>query len=507
MRMSSEPENDNNNFVSNEVSLNLSPERKPVLETFSTWFSTRYLVVLALLILLSVLYVVVFTLPKNVGLPQQVNTEDFVKEALKKPIDVSPWQEAQLAKNRKSAQDILSKVMNKQKLLEDKKVKTWAKEDFLEAISIAESGDVHYRLQEFDQALKSYQLTLKQLASIEARSENTFQQYYQAGIIALTESNQQQAISKLTVALNIKPDDEQAHIALQRGEVLQDVIKLVDEGTVLIAEQKLDAAKNSFLQAEKVDERSELVKQQLILVNDAIVERNYSSAMSQGYMFLNKQKYPQALQAFNRAQKVKPKIIDPQKAITETKNKQKQAIITLQTQQAITDEGDEKWSEAVALYQQILALDKTLMSARIGLIRSQSRQKLDTELKNIINQPQRLTNRGVYVQAINTLKDAKQIKQPEPRLNQQIANISSILQQLTIPIALYITSDNQTKITLHRVGELGNFTNKELQLKPGEYTFLGSREGYRDVRHQVTIMPNSSQHTIEISCIEKVSNG
>ena len=147
------------------------------------------------------------------------------------------------------------------------------------------------------------------------------------------------------------------------------------------------------------------------------------------------------------------------------------------------------------------------MSARIGLIRTQSRDKLDSELNNIINQPQRLTNSCVYLQATQTLKDAKQIKNKEAKLNQQITNISRLLQQLTIPIPLFITSDNQTQVTLNRFGELGNFTNKELQLKPGEYTFVGSRNGYRDVRHKVTIMPNSPQHTIEISCREKVSNG
>ena len=178
--MSKKPENDNKCFVSNDVSLNLSPERKPVVAVLSSWLSKRYLVVIALLILLSVLYIVVFTLPKNVQLPQQVNTEDFIKEEMKKPIDVSPWQEAQLAKNRKSAQDILSKVLKKQKILEDKQVKIWAKEDFLDAISVAESGDVHYRLQEFEQALNNYQLTLKQLQLIEDRLERTFNQYYQS---------------------------------------------------------------------------------------------------------------------------------------------------------------------------------------------------------------------------------------------------------------------------------------------------------------------------------------
>ncbi|NQZ81327.1 MAG: hypothetical protein HRT52_09970 [Colwellia sp.] len=505
--MSKKPENDNKCFVSNDVSLNLSPERKPVVAVLSSWLSKRYLVVIALLILLSVLYIVVFTLPKNVQLPQQVNTEDFIKEEMKKPINVSPWQEAQLAKNRKSAQDILSKVLKKQKILEDKQVKIWAKEDFLDAISVAESGDVHYRLQEFEQALNNYQLTLKQLQLIEDRLESTFNQYYQSGVIALEESNQQLAISELTVALNIKPDDEQALIAIKRSEVLQDVIKFVDKSTVLIAEQQFDAAKDKLLQAKKIDGRSALVKQQLNLVNEKIIERNYSRSMSQGYMHLNKQEYTQALQYFSTAKKIKPTVTDPTKAITETKNKQKQSIIALKTQQAKKDELTESWPKAIVLYEQILALDNTLMSARIGLIRTQSRDKLDIELNNIINQPQRLTNSGVYLQATKTLKDAKQIKNTKSKLNQQITSISRLLQQLTIPIPLFITSDNQTQVTLNRFGELGNFTNKELQLKPGEYTFVGSRNGYRDVRHKVTIMPNSPQHTIEISCREKVSNG
>jgi len=505
--MSKESEQDNSRIVSNDVSLNLSPERKPISATLGSWVSARYIVIIALLVLLSALYVVVFTLPDNVQLPEQVNTADFITEEIKKPIDVSPWQEAQLAKNRKSAQEILSKVMSKQKLLEAKEVKIWAKEEFLSAISVAETGDVHYRLQEFDQALQSYQLTFQKLQSIEDRIDDTFSQYYQAGKSALVENNQQQAIKNLNVALSIKPDDEQALIAMNRAEVLDNVITLVDEGTVLIAEQKLNAAKGSFLQAQKIDSRSELVKQQLHLVNQAILERDYSKAMSQGYVYLNKNKYTFALQAFNSAQKIKPTLSDPKTAIKETKNKQTQSIVSTKTRQAINNERAENWPEAIALYQQISVLDSTLMSARIGIIRTQSRNTLDVDLNNIINKPKRLTNEGVYVQATKTLQDAKQIKEPAPKLQNQIATISTLLEQLTVPVQLFIKSDNQTQISLNRFGELGNFTNKELQLKPGEYTFVGSRKGYRDVRHQITIMPNSPQHTIEISCIEKVSNG
>jgi len=505
--MSKESTNDSNSFVSNDVSLNLSTQRQPITVALGTWISTRYLTIIALLILIAALYIVVFTLPSNVQPAPQINSADFVKEALNKPIDVSPWQEAQLAKNRQYAQTILSKVMKKQKLLEQKKVKTWAKTDFLQAIKLAESGDVHYRLQEFEQALHNYQQTLAQLQAIEDRIDNTFNDYYQLGKMALTASNQQLAIEKLTIALHIKPDDELALIAIERSKVLHEVITLIDEGTVLIAEQNLNAAKAKFLAAQVIDSRSEIVVEQLNVVNNAIVEQNYSKAMSQGYKYLNQQSYPQALLAFNVAKKVRPQLIDPQKAITETKNKQTQAIITEKSRQATNDEALEQWSKAIALYQEILSLDNTLMSARIGLIRSQSRHKLDSELNTVINKPARLTNNSVYREAIETLNDAKKLKQAGAKLNQQIVTISSLLQKLTVAVPLFITSDNQTQITLYRVGELGNFINKELQLRPGEYTFVGSREGYRDVRHQVTIMPDSDQHTLEISCIEKVSNG
>jgi len=46
-------------------------------------------------------------------------------------------------------------------------------------------------------------------------------------------------------------------------------------------------------------------------------------------------------------------------------------------------------------------------------------------------------------------------------------------------------SDNLTEVSVYRVGRLGRFTAQELLLRPGRYTVVGTREGYKDVRQEV----------------------
>ena len=57
------------------------------------------------------------------------------------------------------------------------------------------------------------------------------------------------------------------------------------------------------------------------------------------------------------------------------------------------------------------------------------------------------------------------------------------------------------------MGNLGSFTAKQMDLKPGKYTLVGTRQGYRDVRQEFTIEPGKKAPTIIVQCEEKISNG
>ena len=57
---------------------------------------------------------------------------------------------------------------------------------------------------------------------------------------------------------------------------------------------------------------------------------------------------------------------------------------------------------------------------------------------------------------------------------------------------------------VYRVGEMGTFDNKTLRLTPGDYTVVGSREGYRDVRTTLSVRPDAGTVSLDIRCTDKI---
>jgi len=67
-----------------------------------------------------------------------------------------------------------------------------------------------------------------------------------------------------------------------------------------------------------------------------------------------------------------------------------------------------------------------------------------------------------------------------------------------------LRSDNLTAVTVYRVGELGNFTERALQLKPGRYVVVGTRSGYRDVRRELNVAPGAAPAVLSIQCVDPI---
>jgi hypothetical protein len=72
------------------------------------------------------------------------------------------------------------------------------------------------------------------------------------------------------------------------------------------------------------------------------------------------------------------------------------------------------------------------------------------------------------------------------------------------PIAVSLASDNQTHVIVYKVGELGRFTTRTLQLRPGSYIAVGQRVGYRDVRVAINVLPGESAGPFVIRCQERI---
>ena len=68
-------------------------------------------------------------------------------------------------------------------------------------------------------------------------------------------------------------------------------------------------------------------------------------------------------------------------------------------------------------------------------------------------------------------------------------------------------SDMETSVRINRVGILGKFEQTNLDLLPGKYTAVGTREGYRDIRIEFNIPANQSvNQAITVIATERVSS-
>src|SRR5690606_6435828 len=117
-----------------------------------------------------------------------------------------------------------------------------------------------------------------------------------------------------------------------------------------------------------------------------------------------------------------------------------------------------------------------------GLKRSRMRAQVDQQLRTVIDEPQRLADTAVAAAAAQLLEQAKQISPRGPVLASQINKLDTALRQANTSVTVTLRSDEKTEVIVYKVARLGNFTERELTLRPGSYTALGTRAGYRDVR-------------------------
>jgi tetratricopeptide (TPR) repeat protein len=164
----------------------------------------------------------------------------------------------------------------------------------------------------------------------------------------------------------------------------------------------------------------------------------------------------------------------------------------------------EDWAKALDLYAAALTLDRTLQFAVQGRERSLQRMEIDKRLQFYLQKPEALESDESLARAAEVLNRAERIEPKGPRLNRQLEAFRQLVKEAQIQIRVTLVSDNLTEVLVYRVGRLGRFTAQELLLRPGRYTIVGTREGYKDVRKEILVKPGEALPQVTIACREKV---
>ena len=463
--------------------------------------------VIPALSLLAIIAVLVF-----VWLPQQVDSEAVEIAAAKAtpvrpgaPVSgVSPWSEAQLARQRKAAQAVLAELLDQQFALEELHVEEWAAEASAAARAFATKGDELYRRQQFIEAAASYQRGLDAMLALKGQVDTVFRQQFEKGLEALAEDRAAAAVRALELATILRPDLPEPQVALARARNLAPLLDILARAKAVLEQGDPDAALTLLQQALALDPQHSGAKARLQTVRQDIARRDFKHSMTAGYQALDAGAWDAAEREFMRARKIMPGATEADSALQQTRTARTQQQIEAFATRAGAAQSREDWERAVAAWREILAIDDSVVLARAGLIRAQTRAELDKNLRAAIASPERLSDEAVYNNSRRLYRQALGLKQQGPLLRDQLRQLDELLRLAVIPIPVLLQSDELTDVTVYKVAHLGSFKRRQLELKPGTYTAVGVRSGYRDVRLQFKVAPAADSVVVEITCREAI---
>jgi len=428
--------------------------------------------------------------------------------------NVSPFEEAQLARQRRAAQDILASLLERQSELEAFAVQEWAPDDFESALTQAEEGDTYYRQGDFQQAEELYQQADDTLARLQNSRDEQYELAMERGETAMTGGDADAAMTAFGLASRIQPSSQAAADALDRASVLEDVLGLLNEGQALADSGELEEARDRYQEALRLDEEHPQAKALRSSIEQQIIDRNFSAAMSSGFTSLQSGDTDAAISAFENALAIKPGSDQAEAAIQQARDQVELGEIARIRGQAERHEASERWQAAVDAYQQALDLDANLVFAQDGKDYSQRRLQLDQLMQANLDDPLRLSDQAVYQEAQNVLAVATELAgdlreegvHPGDRLLAQVDELALVLEKVIIPKDITLTSDGATFVTLYRIAELGTFEQTTVSLTPGRYVAVGTRSGYRDVREEFVVGLDDAPAAVSIRCHDQIAS-
>jgi len=239
-------------------------------------------------------------------------------------------------------------------------------------------------------------------------------------------------------------------------------------------------------------------------IDGRLATQQFEGLMTRGLGQLERSDWPGAEQLFSAALKLRPADRSAADGLARAKEGgQRDALAQLQ-RDAQGLESAERWKEALAAYQRAAAIDPAVDFARQGAARSERMIRLHARIDGYLANPERLYSPRVRDEARELAAALDREAAAGPRLAQARERLDAALKRATTPITVRLASDNATEVTLYRVGPLGRFQDREVALTPGTYTLVGSRPGFKDVRVEVVVDPDSPAQRVFVACEERV---
>ncbi|MGD8943609.1 MAG: hypothetical protein PVJ37_10105, partial [Desulfobacterales bacterium] len=416
----------------------------------------------------------------------------------------TPSDPTRLAAEKMEAEKKLSEFMQLKQVLEAKGVSKWGAETYDAMSQLADEADRLFIEKQFASATDRYTAAVAKAQELVDQIEPVLKRLLAEGQAAIEDGNGPLAEEKFSIALLIDPDNPDTRDSLQRAKNTEAVKRLLASGNHHETEGNLTAAHSDYQEAMRLDPASNEARQALARVDGQLRDQQYRQLMSDGLTAIHNQKYQLARTKLRQAKALRPESREVNDALAQVDQSIRLSQIETYRRQAVASEQSENWQQALNAYQQVLEVDSALQFAVQGKQRALKHIRIDKRILFFLKQPAVLESDRQLENALELMAEIQALDSTGPRLQKQYKQLTRIVTAAQTPVKVILESDTFTDIAIYKVGKLGRFASRELNLRPGSYTVVGTRDGYQDVRKQIIVKPEQGPMRVTVRCEVKI---
>ena len=346
-------------------------------------------------------------------------------------------------------------------------------------------------------------LTTKALAILD-ESEHIFKDNIEKATLSFSDDHYDKAKLHIEKALVVAPQSTEAQALQQDIEKLQHILPLLNKANAARAEHDLLSEHNLLEQVLKINSKRPEETKRFNLLKQMIRNNSFDTHISSGFSEIEKHKIKEARYHYQRAKKIDPKRKELKVLLNQVLAEEKSYRIQQAIRHAEQEIRQDNWQQAKALFAKVIKDMPENEIAIKGLKRANEILGFQSVLGQYIKSPYRLTDSGVLSAAKKVLVQAEYVSEYSSGLKKQIDQLGKLIVTFNRLIPVKVMSDNMTEVHVRGIGKLGVILHKTIQLKPGNYTFEGTRKGFKSKLVQVLIPYDQNNYSVSIICDESI---
>lgn len=340
-------------------------------------------------------------------------------------------------------------------------------------------------------------VTARARAALSAR-DAAFDTALAAARKAYDADNHTDAEFEITRAQQLRPDSADAAALAADVARLPGILSAISKAAVARVENNAEAEEKHLEAALALDpERIELADR-LSDLRSARKERDYGTRIESGLAHVSARRLPQARADLKAARSLFADRRETRLLSQQIEELSRQLEFETMMSGAASARAGDDWTAAEDFYARAGAIvpDDPRVTGGYNLAREIN--GLQTDLSAIQAAPERLASEMVADRASALVSKARDVAELSPSLAARAQKVAELVAAYGTKVSIRILSDGVTRISVRGVGQVGATTDRTIELRPGSYTFEGTRAGFRSKLVEVDIPPGTEGLVLEI---------